>query len=191
MKETWKDIKGYEGLYQVSNFGNVKSLDHNVINKGIKQLRKGKILKQNINTWGYATVFLYKKGIGKRFAIHRLVAITFIKNNENKEEINHIDGNKLNNNILNLEWCTRRENMKHSFSIGLEKPPMKNKFGKLNTRSKSISQYDLNGNYIRTFESMGEASRYLKNKSADRSISKCCNGLRKTAYGFIWRFENE
>ena len=191
MQEIWKDVKGYEGLYQVSNLGNVRSLNHHVMNNGIMQLRKGKILKPNINSWGYLGILLYKDGKSKRFQVHRLVAIAFIKNHLNKKEVNHIDGNKLNNNASNLEWCTRSENMKHSFLLGLEKPPMKGRCGKLNSKSKPVIQYDINGNYIREFESAGEASRFLKNKSADRQISKCCNYKIKKAYGFIWRFKNE
>ena len=139
------------------------------------------------NVQGYKTVHFNKAN----HLVHRLVAQAFIENVENKIEVNHIDGNKLNNHVSNLEWVTRSENMKHSYSMGLEKPPMKGRFGKLNSRSKPVLQYDLNNNFIRRFESAGEGARFLKNKSADRSISKCCNGLRKTAYGYIWRFENE
>lgn len=179
MQEIWKDVKGYEGLYQVSNLGRVKNKIRN------------KCLKPNKTTWGYYGVALYKNGISKRFQVHRLVAIAFIDNLMDKKEVNHKDGNKLNNCVENLEWCTRSENMKHSFTMGLEKPPMKNKTGRLNSRSKAVIQMDLENNYLRKFESMGEVARYLKNKSADRTVSKCCNGLRKTAYGFIWRFENE
>lgn len=189
MQEIWENIKGYEGIYQVSNLGNIKSVNHYVMNNGIKQLRKGNVLKKNINVWGYEGVVLYKNGIGKRHTVHRLVANAFINNPDNKKEINHIDGNKLNNCVSNLEWCTRSENMKHSYRTGLEKTPILS--GKDNLRSKAIIQYDLNDNYIREFESMGMASTFLKNKSADRSISKCCNGLRKTAYGYKWRFKSE
>lgn len=186
--EVWKDIKCYEGLYQVSNKGNIRRIKF--VNRMVTK-EKITYLKLNKNTGGYLSVVLYKNGTHKRYLVHRLVAQAFIENIENKIEVNHIDGNKLNNHVSNLEWVTRSENMKHSYSMGLEKPPMKGRFGKLNSISKPILQYDLNNNFIRRFESVGEGARFLRNKSADRSISKCCNGLRKTAYGYIWRFENE
>lgn len=103
MQEEWRAVVGYEGRYEVSNTGKVKGLFY----------KKYKILKANTDKDGYRNVFLYKNTKQKAYKIHRLVAITFIKNTTNKEQINHIDFNKSNNNVSNLEWCTPKENMKH------------------------------------------------------------------------------
>jgi len=105
--EVWKAIKDYEGLYEISNLGRVKSLKRN------------KLLKQQIGTWKYSIIKLYKEGNCRNFKIHRLVAISFINNIYNKEQINHIDGNKQNNIVFNLEWCSRLENMQHAHNTGL------------------------------------------------------------------------
>lgn len=113
MIEIFKDIKGYEGQYQISNFGRVKSLErYDRLNRFIKE----KFLVPRKHNNGYLRVCL-SHSVDKY--IHRLVAEAFIPNPENKLEVNHIDGNKLNNNISNLEWCTRSENNKHAFKIGL------------------------------------------------------------------------
>lgn len=112
MKEVWKDIEGYEGLYQVSNLGNVRSY-----NKG----QQWNVLKPCVNTWGYEFVHLFKNKKVKNAVIHRLVAQTFICNPENKKCVNHIDGNKKNNHVKNLEWTTHGENNKHALEQGLRK----------------------------------------------------------------------
>lgn len=111
----WKDIPGYEGLYQVSNFGEVKSFYK------FRDGKKERILKHAINDSGYKIVVLTKNKKPKSLRVHRLVALTFIDNFENKPQVNHIDGNKLNNNINNLEWCTNGENEKHAYKLGLKK----------------------------------------------------------------------
>ena len=127
MEEIWKDIKGYEGLYQVSNFGNVKSLDRYIINKnGDKQYFPGKYLNQGISD-NYLKVILSKNNKQRTFRVHILVARTFIPNPENKPEVNHIDGNKSNNRVDNLEWNTRSENELHAYKNGLSKPSDKQK----------------------------------------------------------------
>lgn len=117
MKEIWKDIKDYEGLYQISNLGRIKSLPKI---KG-RALTSEKILSPVIGNRGYKMIFLYKNGNKKRYSLHRLIAIAFIENKNNKPYINHKDGNKLNNSIENLEWCTCRENTMHALNIGLRK----------------------------------------------------------------------
>jgi len=108
MKEVWKKIEGYD-LYEVSNFGNIKSLNFN----------KESILKLNLTDKGYLHVSLFKNRIKKTTSVHRIVAISFIPNPENKPCVNHIDGNKQNNKITNLEWVTVKENIHHSFNLGL------------------------------------------------------------------------
>ena len=113
MEEIWKDIKNYEGIYQVSSLGNVRSLDMQVWSGTVYYTKKGRVLKAGINRNGYYTVVLCKDRIQKSYDVHRLVAMTFIENNLNKKAVNHIDSNKLNNCISNLEWVTDRENNTH------------------------------------------------------------------------------
>nr|DAV14644.1 MAG TPA: homing endonuclease [Caudoviricetes sp.] len=117
----WKDIHGYEGLYQVSDTGYVKSLDRYQSNHSTPQFRKGEIKSLRKDTQGYLLLDLYKNGKGKTVRIHRLVAETFISNPLNKETVNHKDGDKTNNCIENLEWSTSREQNKHYYSLGLKK----------------------------------------------------------------------
>lgn len=132
--ESWSDVVGYEGLYQVSNLGRVKSLGRKVL---VKQDRydkprlmnwKGRILKPGIRAerdragCKYAKVILRKDGISKNHQVHRLVAVAFIDNPANKPVVNHIDCNGLNNNVKNLEWCTIAENNHHSLTMGNRKP---------------------------------------------------------------------
>lgn len=117
MEEIWKKIDGYEGLYEISNFGNVKSIPRNGT-----QVKTEKILKKYITRCNYLVVVLSKQNKPKRIQIHRLVAKSFIPNPENKPCINHKDGNKHNNYVDNLEWCTYSENLKHAYKANLRKP---------------------------------------------------------------------
>lgn len=118
MKEIWKNVNEYEELYQVSNLGNVKRI--RFINFRSNYL-KNKLLKPIKHKNGYLVVGLTKNGKTKIKAIHRLVAQTFIDNPKNKKYVNHIDGNKQNNKVDNLEWCTPSENQKHAYKLGLQK----------------------------------------------------------------------
>ena len=113
MEEIWKDIEGYEGIYQVSNIGRVKRL------KGFCR-KEEKIISFYLNK-GYRAVNLYRNNKLKAMPIHRLVALSFIENTHNKPQVNHIDGVKINNCVENLEWNTRSENIKHAYEIGLNK----------------------------------------------------------------------
>lgn len=113
IKEIWKDIKEYEGLYQVSNLGKIRSLDRAVRKNYNKYVSKGKILKQEIRNT-YYTVQLNKEGKRKVFQVHRLVAQAFIPNYNNYPIVNHIDENPVNNMVENLEWCTQKYNVCHS-----------------------------------------------------------------------------
>ena len=111
MTEIWKDVVGYEKHYKISNLGRVKTLK-----KGIEKIRK-----QSINYDGYANIILSKNGIAKQYKTHRLVALNFIENTLNKETVNHINGIKTDNRVINLEWATRSENMQHAVDTGLKK----------------------------------------------------------------------
>ena len=175
MEELWKDVKGYEGQYKVSNLGNVKSLKYLHHNKEA-------IIKGGIKKTGYRQVILSKNYKNKYVSVHRLVAEAFIPNPLNKPQINHINGNKLDNRVGNLEWCTGSENVIHAYKTGLQIP----KTAENNLYSKKVNQYDMNNNLIRKYYAVREAARV--NKLNPRDISKCCQGKRKQVGGYIWRF---
>ena len=120
MNEEWRDIEGYEGLYQVSNLGRVKSLNYRGCKGNIS------ILKPRLTKKGYETINLCKDGKVKNVRIHRLVAQSFISNPNNLPVVNHKDENKLNNNVDNLEWCTCQDNLLHSFRVLNRKPSITN-----------------------------------------------------------------
>lgn len=183
MQEIWKDIKGYEKLYQISNYGNVRSLTHiRSTGKG-KCLQKGKTLKPGIQNVGYKFVVLSKNGITKGYRVHRLVAEAFIPNPNNYKYINHKDENKLNNNVNNLEWCTLSYNNAYGTKIERSKKKM------INTVGRKIRQYDLKGNLIRTWDCIMDAERYLNIKRASSPICACCKKKKPTAYGYIWDYD--
>lgn len=135
MIEEWRDIKGYKSYYQVSNFGRVKSLDRVVLDRGIHRKFKGRVLKFGKSA-GYLNVSLSYKGKSRSVKVHRLVLETFRPNTFNKSDCNHIDGNKQNNHIRNLEWSTRSENIQHAKNAGLRENCMgeRHSFAKLNEK---------------------------------------------------------
>lgn len=149
--EIFKAIEGYEGMYEISTYGNVIS----------NHFGKRKVLKQAMMTSGYKMIILKKDGKQKSLSVHRLVATHFLPNDDCLEQVNHIDGNKLNNNLSNLEWCTRSQNIKHMYDNGLKTyMPLhyKGKFGKDHNRSKSVICVETGTEY----GSMSEAARELK-----------------------------
>ena len=156
-KEIWKDIKGYEGRYQVSNMGRVKSLDRTFINKiGRKQHTKERILKLGTDKDGYLRVALCKgSGNGKLFFVHRLVCEAFHENTENKPCVNHIDEDKTNNTASNLEWCTVKENCNH----GTRNARVGEAVAK--ALSKPVGQYTRDGKLIKIWQSTHEVERQL------------------------------
>ena len=118
--EYWCDVNGYEGIYQVSNLGRVRSLDREIKRKnGKKLLIKGQPLKVHLNRRGYLRINLRKDGKDTNHTVHRLVAKAFIPNPEDKPQVNHLNGVKTDNNVCNLEWCTRAENIEHAYRNGL------------------------------------------------------------------------
>ena len=176
MKEIWKDIKGYEGLYQVSSFGRVKSFDS--IDK-LGRIRKGRILKGGKITHGYLKVKLYKNGIASHHRIHRLVAQAFIPNPENKSEVNHIDEDKTNNMLSNLEWVTRNENNNH---------------GTRNERASKTMSIPIIATNIKTGESTefygtNECARQLELHVS--SITKVLKGRRRQTGGYTFKYKGE
>lgn len=121
--EIFKDVIGYEGLYQVSNLGRVKSLPKKIKNGNGFSVRPEKYLKLEVTNRGYQRVMLYNNYKYERISVHRIVAINFINNPSIKETVNHKNGIKTDNRVDNLEWMTRSENMQHGFDIGIHKPP--------------------------------------------------------------------
>lgn len=174
MTEYWKDINDYEGLYQVSNCGNVKTLNYN--HTGKERLLKPWKIKS-----GYLYVRLYKNGKTKMFQIHRLVAQAFIQNPKNLSCVNHKDENPSNNLVSNLEWCTQEYNTNYGTRNERVSKTMTN--GKT---SKPVLQYSVDGQFIKEWPSVMEIERQLYYSSGH--ISKCCNGKLKTSYGYRWSY---
>lgn len=174
--EEWKDIKGYEGIYQVSNFGNIKSL-----------YGKEHLIKPFPRPNGYLGIMLYKNGKTHPRSIHRIVAETFISNPEDKEQVNHINGIKTDNTTNNLEWCTRKENMAHSWKNGLRQFSEKRKIEMRKKMSIEVLQYDKNGKFIKEWESAKVAGKVLG--ISQQCISNCRAGKTKSAGGYIWKYK--
>lgn len=181
MQEIWKDIKGYEGLYQVSNLGRIKSLPRDTNN----QYKNGLIMKPH-NYLGYLKIQLRKNGNYKWFCVHRLVAMAFLKNYNSKLQVNHKNGNKDDNNLENLEMVTASENQLHSYRVLKNIPSMKNRFGSKHVAAKAIYQFDKNNIFIKKWNSIIEATKTLNICACN--ITDCAKGNRKTAGGFIWKY---
>jgi len=177
MKEIWKPIKNFEGFYEVSSFGRIRSIDRYVLySNNKKYFHKGKILKSSYtNRYEHVSLQKERKRITK--LVHRLVAEAFILNKNKYPQINHIDGNRRNNNYFNLEWTTQSENMKHAYRIGLQNQVK---------RSKRVAQLSLDGDIIRIFDSTIQAS---KETGIERSwIRRICQGKLNRSYNYKWKF---
>ena len=176
MKEVWKDVKGYEGLYQVSNMGRVKALNYH-------REHREKILTSSIKK-GYYTIGLCKNGKQRTYFIHRLVAIAFVEGYEEELVVNHIDGDKLNNQYTNLEWCTISENTKHAFDKdlgGFKNTQVKaSKLG-AEKRKMKISVYK-DGIYINTYESKQDCAKALNVN--EKTIYNWLHKITKNTKGY-------
>lgn len=187
--QSFKIIPNTDGAYSISENGIVRSNARLIFHpEGNKNL-KDRILKNCINKFGYEKVSIRQNGISKIKAVHRLVALTYIPNIENKPAVNHKNGVKTDNRVENLEWCTHSENMKHSFDSLGRISASKGVFNA--TSSKPIRQLTKNGTFIQDYPSSSEAARILKLKpSAAKMFAWVANGKRKSANGFKWKFIN-
>ena len=173
MSEEWRDVVGYEGLYQVSDQGRVKSLERkDCLGRTVKE----RILKPGVVGSGYLMIGLCTGGKQKMFSVHRLVCQSFHENPGNKSDVNHINENKTDNRACNLEWSTRRENLNHG---------SRNERA-AKARSKPVGQYTRDGDLVKVWPSTQEAERQAGFNHGN--ISEVANGNRKTAHGFIWRY---
>lgn len=174
--EVWTDIKNYEGKYKISNKGRVLKLPRTKeLKKGIS-LTKFKLIKGSKDSYGYYQVRLDNK----TYLLHRLVAIAFLNNDENKPQVNHIDGNVANNNLSNLEWCTPSENIRHAIKSGL--------ISKAKSHKRKVCKIDLTTNeVIQTYNSIADAVKDLGCNSG-RRLTNVCRGISKSYYGFGWRY---
>ena len=167
MTEIWKDVVGYEGLYKVSNFGNVLSLNYNGTGKS-------KLLKQFYHI-GYRRVMLVKNGIKKKLLVHRLVAEAFIPNPNNYPCVNHKDENRGNNHVDNLEWCTYKYNSNYGTCIAR----------RCSKYWKPVNCYDLHNNLVKSYKSITETENDGFIISA---VAQCCKGKRYTHKSHVFRF---
>ncbi len=176
MREIWKDVVGYENLYKVSNFGLVKRIKTGKKVGSGNYERNELVLKQRKNNKGYAIVDLYKSNKRGQFLVHRLVTLSFIPKPDSCDFVNHIDEDKNNNHLANLEWCTRKYNMNHGtakYRIGIK-------------NSIKINMLSKDGGFIRSFDSAKQAERELKINNSN--INECLRTKRKSAGGFIWQY---
>lgn len=181
-EEIWKDIEGYEGLYQVSNLGRVRSLDRWARTVGNSvQLRKGRVMKQKLNNNGYLSIQLYDANHNYNYYfVHRLVAKAFLPNPDNLPEVNHKDENPLNNRVDNLEWCD------HKYNINYGKGNERRKNNNINNpkQSKKVYQYTLDKQLVKVWDSVAECMR-----NGFGSVWHCCMGVYKQHKGYKWSFE--
>lgn len=189
--EIWKEIEGYEGLYEVSNKGRVKSLAKDIeysngaIHHYPEIIRELQVMKN-----GYVYVGLRSRDkVTKTIRVHRIVATAFIPNPNNLPTVNHIDFNKENNSVENLEWADLRRQNQHSATKPNRRwqSHRKGMSGRLNFKSKPVVQIDTNGNIVNRFESGCLAAKSISGNQS--KISKCCLGERRTHRGFAWRYE--
>lgn len=183
--KNWKDVLGYEGIYQVSNYGDIRSLHRLVRGKdGRLSPVASKMLKWHVGAVTERhprpmySVELWRDNKRKRVPVHRIVAMAFIPNHHNYPQVNHIDGNRKNNSADNLEWCTASENNYHAYRMGLRNSGM----------SKAVIGYSVRSGIVIECESIAEAAR-LVNGNPD-AIRGAVKGRLKTSSGFRWQFKD-
>lgn len=186
--EVWKDIKDYEGFYQVSNMGRIKSLARTRKTKGngIYHIKES-ILKQSITKKGYLRINLTKNSQGRKFQVHRLVAQTFISNPENKPQVNHINEDKTDNRVSNLNWMTDKENSNWGTAIKRAKQTKIDR-GIVQALCKTVLQYDLDGNFIKEWNSTQETGKGGFNRG---HVAACCRGEERQHKGYIWKYKED
>lgn len=177
--ETWLPITGFENEYMCSNHGKVKSLPRN------GTVSYERILKPKLTWDGYYEYALQKHGKSKYVRAHVVVARAFLENPNNYPQVNHKDGNKLNNCVDNLEWCTLSHNVRHAYNMGLNPK----RFGKENDKSKKVYQYTLDGIFVKQWDSCREIERQLGIPHCN--VCACCTGRYKKSHGFIWKYAKE
>lgn len=180
MNEIWKNIDGYEGLYQVSNLGRIKSIPHVISSRG-SFVSKEKICSLSKDRYGYVMKYLSKNGKKKYHSVHRLVAMAFLPNPGKLPFINHKNEVKSDNRVENLEWCNAKYNVNYGTCIKRRAKKQMNNHG-----AKPIVQMDLDLNEIRKFPSISEVRRVLGLNI--RNVCNCCKGRQNTAYGYKWRY---
>ena len=180
MIEVWKDIEGYEGHYQVSNIGRIKSVRRTVQTKQGDRNISERILKKIKIQTGYNQVMFSVGGVKKACKVSRLVASAFIDNPENKPQVNHINENKTDDRCLNLEWVTAKENINHGTAISRMIQTQRN------TRCKKVYQYTTQDQFVREWISVSEAAR---NGFSKANISQCCMNKRKSHKNYKWSYE--
>lgn len=182
--EIWKPISGYEGFYEVSNLGRIRSLERIVeCSDGRKRKIKDRTLKGSSYSGGYSGVTLHKDGCAKFVNIHRIVAEAFVPNPLEKEEVNHKDENPGNNHASNLEWVTHKENINY----GTRTERAREATTKL--QGKAVQQFSKDGKLVAEYESISIA--YRATGAFISNIVKCARGEYKTAGGYIWKYKDE
>lgn len=181
--EVWKDVVGYEGLYQVSNLGRVKMLSRNVLaNKSVRTIKEH-IITQHISQKGYLYVCLWDNNKGKKVYVHKIVLSSFLRGKGIGEECNHLNENRTDNRLNNLEWCSHKYNINYGERTKKHSKSMKNH----KSLSVPVIQLSLNNEYIAEYPSLREAGRVM-NRSFT-SIKECCKGRCKSAFGFKWMYK--
>ena len=197
LKEIWKDIDGYEGYYQISNYGRVKSLGRNIYTTDgrFHRYKKEKIKIPKTTSDGYSAVTLSVNCHNKTFSVHSLVANAFLSKPKSDEvlEINHKDTDRKNNHFTNLEWVTHRENVAYSVSLGNYN---KVHAGEKNGRCVPVAVYDMNGKQIKCFKYLAQCAEWLKKSKKIRSdnIQQIASHIKQRGkkglpcYGYIYKF---
>lgn len=194
-EEIWKDIPSWEGLYQVSDKGNIQSMNY--------YHKKGRIhpRKKCIGSGNYLYVILDNKDRSKRYSVHRLVAMAFIPNPENKPCIDHINGDRQDNRVENLRWCTHKENNNNPLTIAkykaIPRKPYTDEWRrKISEAGKgkgciAILQFTKAGVFLKEWPSAREATLFLGKSKKDSSITACCRGRQASALGYKWKYKKD